>query len=263
MANTADSERYLSGGTMTPVVRVGATVHRATGPWSCTVHQLLRHLADAGFDGAPRYLGTDPQGREILSFIDGEVTAECTPVGLYESAALTGAARLLRQFHDATLGFPAAHAEGWQIQIGAPTTGPVICHNEIGPYNTVYRSGRPIAFIDWDFAAPGPREWDVAYALWRFVPLYDDETCAELGWPTAPRGPRIARFLDAYGLDDRRDLLSILRQRQEAIHATIAHRADQGDPVYVNLRREGRLDHIAGDMDYAARSRDEWMPYLQ
>jgi hypothetical protein len=155
MAKTADGEQYLSGGTMTPVVRVGATVRRATGPWSCRVHQLLRHLADAGFDGAPRYLGTDPQGREILSFIDGEVTAEGTPVGLYERAALTGAAQLLRRFHDATTGFAAAHAEGWQIQIGSPTTGPVICHNEIGPYNTVYRNGSPFAFIDWDFAALG------------------------------------------------------------------------------------------------------------
>lgn len=262
MATTAGGERYLSGGTMTPVVRFGSTVRRATGPWSSAVHQLLLHLTDAGFDGAPRYLGTDVQGREILSFIEGEVTAECTPVGLYENGALTGAAQLLRRFHDATIGFPETHAEGWQFQIGAPTTGPVICHNELGPYNTVYRNGRPVAFIDWDFAAPGPREWDIAYALWRFVPLYDDDTCAALGWPAAPRGPRIAGFLDAYRLDDRRDLLQVLRRRQEAIYATIACRADEGDPVYVSLRREGRLDHIAADMDYAARSHDEWARYL-
>jgi aminoglycoside phosphotransferase (APT) family kinase protein len=57
----------------------------------------------------------------------------------------------------------------------------------VGPHNTVYRGGRPVAFIDWDFAAPAPREWDIAYALWRFVPLYDDRQCAGLGWRSAGR----------------------------------------------------------------------------
>jgi hypothetical protein len=53
------------------------------------VHALLRHLAGAGFDGAPRFLGIDGQGREMLSYIDGEVTAGGTPAGLHDDAALT------------------------------------------------------------------------------------------------------------------------------------------------------------------------------
>jgi hypothetical protein len=189
-------EERLAGGTVTPVVRVGATVRRATGPWSARVHQLLRHLQAAGFEGAPRFLGVDEQGREALTFIAGEVTTYGPPAGMYTDGALVAAAKLLRRFHEATVDFAPGHLDGWRFQVGAPRAGPVICHNDAGPYNAVYRAGHPIAFIDWDFAAPAPREWDIAYALWRFVPLYDDHTCTRLGWPVAPRGPRIAQATD-------------------------------------------------------------------
>ncbi|TDV57691.1 phosphotransferase family enzyme [Actinophytocola oryzae] len=226
------------------------------------MHELLTHLAHVGFDGAPRFLGVDEHGREMLGFVEGEVTVDGPPRGVYTDAALTAAARLLRGLHDATTEFAAAHPLGWRFQVGAPTTGPVICHNDLGPYNTVYRSGRPAAFIDWDFAAPAPREWDVAYALWRFVPLYDDVTAARLGWPTAPRGPRIARFLDAYGLDDRADILAVLHRRQQVIRDTIQTWAEEGDPAFVGLRREGRLAEIDDDITYARRKHREWKAFL-
>jgi hypothetical protein len=250
-----DEEVRLAGGTVTPVVRVGDTVRRATGPWSTRVHELLVHLRD--FEGAPDFLGVDERGREVLTFIAGEVTTYGAPAGMYSDEALTAAAVLLRRFHDATVDFVTHRRDGWRFQIGAPREGPVICHNDVGPYNAVYRGGRPVAFIDWDFAAPGPRVWDVAYALWRFVPLYDDPTCARRGWPVVPRGPRIARFLDAYGLDDRAGILEVMRHRQDVVRATIA-----GDPVFAGLRREGRVAEIEGDIAYAERSHRKWQRFL-
>jgi hypothetical protein len=257
-------EEPLTGGSVTPVVRVGSTVRREVGPWSPRVHELLRHLHTAGFDGAPRFLGIDEQGREMLTFIPGEVTVSGPPTGMHTDGALTAAASLLRRFHDATVGFAAGHpSQGWRFQPGAPRTGPVICHNDVGPYNAVYRDGRPIAFIDWDFAAPAPREWDVAYALWRFVPLHDDETCARLGWPVTPRGPRIALFLKAYGLDDRSHLLATLRRRQEAVRSMVETWAAAGDPVFARLFAEGHPVGTANDIAYAERSRDEWEPYVR
>src|SRR5205814_3427448 len=67
-------EEPLSGGNLSAsVVRIGATVRRPTGPWTPAVHALLGHLADVGFDGAPRVLGFDDAGREILEYIEGEV----------------------------------------------------------------------------------------------------------------------------------------------------------------------------------------------
>ncbi|WP_290866248.1 phosphotransferase [Hamadaea sp.] len=52
-----------------------------------------------------------------------------------------------------------------------PEPAEVVCHSDAAPYNTVFRSGHPVALIDFDTAHPGPRVWDVAYAVYRFVPL--------------------------------------------------------------------------------------------
>jgi len=250
-----EDEEALAGGSLTAVVRVGDTVRRPTSFWSPNVHALLRHLADRGFAGAPRFLGIDAQGRESLTFLPGDVTVDGPPPGMHTRAALTGAATLLRAFHDATIGFTRAEPAGWQFQVGAPTTGPVICHNDVGPYNTIYRAGVPAAFIDWDFAAPAPREWDVAYALWRFVPLYDDALCARLGWPVVDRRPRIARFLEAYGLDCGDDIFDVVLRRMEVTRRTIQSWADAGNPDHLRLRREGRLAEISENIRYVEQSR--------
>jgi hypothetical protein len=67
-------ERPLSGGRVTAgVVRVGETVRRPRGENWRLVRALLTHLREGGFEGAPRYLGSDEQGREIFSFLPGEV----------------------------------------------------------------------------------------------------------------------------------------------------------------------------------------------
>ena len=166
-------EEVLSGGTLTAVVRVGDTVRRVTNVWSPNVHALLRHLQEKGFPGAPRFLGIDSQGRETLTFLHGDVTIDGPPCGMYTEASMSGAATLLRALHDATIDFVRGEPADWQFLVGAPRTGPVICHNDVGPYNTVYRAGRPVAFIDWDFAAPGPRDYttDITSALLTASPL--------------------------------------------------------------------------------------------
>src|SRR3979490_123534 len=66
------TEIPLGGGNMSSgVVRVGAPVRRPAGPWTPAVHALLTHLHEAGFRGAPRPLGIDDRGREILTFVPG------------------------------------------------------------------------------------------------------------------------------------------------------------------------------------------------
>ena len=71
---SAELEVPLSGARLTAdVMRVGDTVRRPTGPHSPFVHRLLRPLEAVGFEAAPRLLGVDERGREMLSFIDGWV----------------------------------------------------------------------------------------------------------------------------------------------------------------------------------------------
>ena len=65
---------------------MGDTVRRATGPWTPAVHALLRHLETAGFEAAPCVLGVDDDGREVLSFIEGEAVGDDDPTTFRRSA---------------------------------------------------------------------------------------------------------------------------------------------------------------------------------
>ena len=90
---------------------------------------MLRHLEAVGFTGAPRILGGDEAGREVLSFIEGDVhvAAPDSPDPRLSDAQLASAAKLIRRFHDATAGSVLAGPEE------------VICHGDLGPHNTVLR----------------------------------------------------------------------------------------------------------------------------
>ena len=58
------------------------------------VHGLLAHLERCGFKGAPRFLGVDSRGREIVSYIEG-ATLPHNGFRLSSEAAAAGA-RLVR-----------------------------------------------------------------------------------------------------------------------------------------------------------------------
>lgn len=94
----------LGGGNVNAgVVRVGDTVHRVMNPASPTVHGLLRHLEARGFGGCPRFLGVDEREREVLTFLPGEVGF--MPFLWESEEPLLAAARLLRAYHDAAVGY--------------------------------------------------------------------------------------------------------------------------------------------------------------
>lgn len=249
-------EVVLSGGHLTPVVRVGDTVRRAAGPWTPAVHALLGHLHDVGLEIGPRSLGMNTRCFEMLSFIEGEVpSGGASPPWLWTDATLAAVARLIRTFHDASAGFQPPAGATWQSAGAAPGGGPVICHNDLAPWNTVFRSKVPVAFIDWDLAAPGPRAWDVAFAIWHFVPLYGE------GDPFAPDrlGPRVRLFCDAYGLDDgsRHNIVDVILERQKVTYATFQREAGAGEPAYVRLWEAGAGEGILRQIDFLIRHRRE------
>jgi Phosphotransferase enzyme family len=176
-------EVVLSGGNMTPVVRVGDTVRRATGPWTATIHALLEHLRASGFDFVPEPLGIDEQGREIISLLPGQVATYPLAGYVLAERTLVRVAQLLRAYHDATTTFAAPPDAVWQWVAHEPAE--VICHNDFAPYNLMFEQGEPTGVIDFDVASPGPRVWDMAYTAYRFVPL------------TAPENPDVAHPGDA------------------------------------------------------------------
>ncbi len=52
--------------------------------------------------------------------------------------------------------------------------GEIIGHGDLGPWNTIWRDHEPVAFIDWDFAEPGPAVEDLAELAFFTVPMPDD-----------------------------------------------------------------------------------------
>jgi hypothetical protein len=197
------------------IVRRGERLPRPMGPWSPAVHEYLRHLEAAGFEGSPRVLGIE-DNREVLTFIDGDVAVDPQwqpghgnrlPPYARTDLALRGAADLLRKLHSAATGFQPA-ITSYRFHLHPPLAGEVISHGDLGPWSTVYRNGIPVGFIDWDSAQPVKPLADLADAAWTFLPLAPPDQLIEAGFDPLPDLPaRLGMFVDAYGLTDRKAIL--------------------------------------------------------
>ena len=218
-----DAEIELQAGPHRPVHRVGDTVRRRAEWWTPAVHHLLGHLGNIGFDAAPRPLGLDDEGREVLTYLDGESGRESWPL-LVPDEGLAAFARLLRRYHDAVAGYrPPADAE-WAYGAMPMAPDDIVCHGDFGPWNLVWRAGRPIGIVDWDLAYPGPPLDDVAYALEYSVPFRDDEHAKRWqGFSEPPPRPhRLQVFAEAYGIATEGLVDAVVeRQRKTAEHSQI------------------------------------------
>jgi hypothetical protein len=210
-ADSSSDEVALAGGDVTEgVVRVGDTVRRPRGPWSSAVASYLRYLEQVGFDGAPRFLGIDERGRDILDYIPGEVPGQ--PVREPWAATLPtliSVAGLLRRLHEASASFVPPEGACWfgdDIRVELPSDLPsepppdIVSHFDVTPQNVVFRAGGPAALIDFDLARPGSRLRDVVNtAMWwvPLVPLADRDPALATGDVPA----RLTAFADAYGLE--------------------------------------------------------------
>ncbi|TCC06042.1 aminoglycoside phosphotransferase family protein [Kribbella soli] len=262
-----EDERRLDGG-INEVSQIGETIRRPVRPWSASVHELLEHLETSGFAGAPRFLGIDQDGREILSKVSGETPWPPSPM-LFEPALLDSAAALLRRYHDAVEGWsPATGA--WQsppVPAGEPE---VICHNDTAPWNLIARDGAIVAFVDWDTAAPGPRMWDLASLAYTLVPLAAPENLEPMGWPSpTPVHERLARIRDAYGCtqDQWHTFLDTIPVRVQAAYDTMRIWAFEGRPGWqAQWEQPEPWRHGAGylrDLKYIENSLESWRATLE
>jgi hypothetical protein len=252
------TEIPLDGGNMNSgVVRVGDTVRRPAGPWTPAVHALLNHLNGAGFQGAPRPLGLDEHGREVLTFIPGAVAWPDHFHLLDPEDRLRQAARLIREFHDAVAEFTPPHDAQWQTLIPADGAE-IIAHHDLAPWNLVINDAR-WAFIDWDVAAPGTRLWDLAYAIHAFVPLSADPTLRR-----SDSDRRLRLIADTYGLTEaeRHEIVPMLARRTLAMHTFLAEQAAVGAQPWARLWQDGHGDAWSADSDYIARRQDRWRAAL-
>lgn len=243
-------------------------VHRATGPWTATEHAFLRHLEEAGFDGAPRVVGEDEAGREILTFVEGDVLAAGPawrpgtpgpwPAWARTEACLASTGRLLRRLHDAAVTFVPPERPVWRRSAPALGVDEVVCHGDIGPHNTVYRHGLPVAFIDWDTIRPDHPIVEFGTAVWKYVPLGDDAYFAASDFPSRPQLPRrVAIFARAYGIQDRDEVQWALHQAKLRSVDTIRYFPITPAQGAAALRRvagelewlDGAIHALVGELD--------------
>jgi hypothetical protein len=233
------------GGNLNDAVRVGDTVRRRAGPWTPTVHELLRFLEGEGFP-APRARGTDDRGREILEYIQGDAYSG-HPVPLPESVfsdeQLVASARLLRRYHDVVARFEAPRNARWRLV--NPEPHELICHNDWAPWNAIFRGGRFLLTTDWDLTGPGPRIWDVAHAAWCWIPFARAPGIPEIGEPFR----RLRVFCDAYGLEDRATLPTVLRERARYMAAFVRSEAERGDPGMQKLIASNAPERIREELE--------------
>ena len=268
----------FQGGVNT-VLRRGDTVHRPATAATPTIHRLLTHLRAAGFDGAPvpvpvvaepaagesaagesvagesateQSVAGEPVGdHEVLSYLPGDVHG-ALPDALRTPQLLASAAVLLRRLHDASESFPVGPTDRWQLPAREPVE--VICHGDVAPYNAVVRDGAVVGLIDFDTAHPGPRLWDVAYAVYRFAPLHAPTNPDAAGDPV--RQARLAAsFCLSYGLWPGAALLDTVTDRITALVEHITERAAAGDRAFAAHVAAGHLTLYREDLRYLAEQR--------
>jgi len=249
---TAGGEPLTGDGVTPGIVRIGATVRRPVRPFTRTVQAYLAHLHEAGLTAAPVPLGTDDQGREVLSFVPGDVPREPLPGETAGDDVLVALARLIRALHAASAGWTPPPDAVWG---GIPGTGAaalpavdgepeLVSHRDYCPGNVVFRDGLPAALIDFDLAKPTTRLYDIANALWWWAPLRHprDRAPAFTGLDIPHRA---AVFADAYGMtaQQRQDLVPLMARIARRYHRTARAAAD-ADPVFRRLWEQGAKDEL-------------------
>lgn len=233
----------LEGGAIAEVVRVGDTVRRSTGPWTPEAHAVLRHLEAVGCDLAPRVLGADDWGREILTYLPGE-TIHAHHLDLLElDDTLVRAGAFVAELHAALPRHP---------------DGTVSLHGDLAPWNVLVDGDRWFA-IDWDSTHRGEPAWEVAYCLFTFCSLWADRALAP-----ADAVHRMRAFAAGYGLDDvsLAAAMGLVPERCLEVARLLHQRADEGVPGFVRLVAEGHSAMWRANAAHAATHLPAWLDAL-
>ena len=243
----AEVEVPLSGGNVAAgVMRVGATVRKPVTSATPAMEAVLSHLERVGFPGAPRALGRDAQGRQVLEHIDGPIAHTMPPMS---PAQLAQVGRLVRDLHEALASFTPPASSRWEVAI-LPDREELVCHHDLAPWNLVLgtdRGAQRWVFIDWDGAGPGSRLWDLAYAAQSFTPL-------QAGGDPARDAPRLRALVEGYGADrsQRQRLPALIEAHTRGMHDLLVEGARTGRQPWARLHAEGHAQRWGPAADYIA-----------
>ena len=241
----------LTGGRVGKIHRVNETVLRPCNRWTKDVHRFLDFLQGLDADFVPKPLGVTAHNEEILSFMPGEVFNYPLPENLLTNSMVVSAAELLLKFHSYSEKYisRSIHEEQWMLPITLPIE--VMCHGDFAPYNVTVIDNKATGIIDFDTLHPGPSMWDIAYAIYRWVPF---------GNPASPDSHgtlqeqirKIKLFLDTYGVEAevRRSFVPVLiRRLTSLINYMRGEEINGNEDVQLNIE-EGHLQLYLDDIEY-------------
>jgi hypothetical protein len=211
----------------------------------------------AGFDYVPEPLGVDDAGREMVAFIEGVPAMRPWPPQLLQEQGVVALAVLTQQLHAAIASFQPSDPV-WRIGPRAVEPGEIVCHGDLGPWNTVWRGEQLVGLIDWDTAEPDSPLLDVASLALNLVPLRDDEYAAHAGFEgAAPRRRRLQVLFSTYGggikPEDVLRHVGMLHERE--LERTLRWGAEGREPWATFLRRGDELQ-IRDDMRWLVDHKD-------
>lgn len=214
---------FLEGGNMNKVILKNQLIYKDVNLASPTIDALLKHVRARGVDWVSESFGINNEEKHVLSYIEGEVPYN-EPEWLWNESILMDIACRLRQWHDATLDFFYESAQ-WILK---NTEKPeVICHNDFATYNCVFKEKVFVGLIDFDVCSPGSRIWDIAYTVYKFIPLrpIDNEDSGIKGIQFTQKEMlfRLQKFLKAYSQGEKAllynplEVIETLRRRLEIL----------------------------------------------
>lgn len=262
-------ELEFKKGNISEVYRDGNIVYRDLKPQSKTIFRLLLHLEKKGIPFTPRFLGLNNENQEVLTFVEGETIEDYPIRDDIQSKIITNqmAAKMLREYHDATLDFKNRPDDIWFLNYEGELYKEVICHNDFAPYNVTFKDNKPIGLIDFDTACPAPRIWDVAYAVYRFVPLsmevYDPNTKKYREYnrelDSSERKLLLNTFLEVYGIGDVLEVLRNVLIRLQALVILFDEECRKGNTAFTKMKEEGHQQLYINEIVFIKENMHDWL----
>lgn len=244
-------EVLLPAGDVTEgVVRIGNTVRRPHQPQSYAIAAYLDHLERQGFEGAPRYLGRDSSGRDVLTFIEGDVAGASIEDRFLGDTLLESVARLVHDLHEAADGYRPV--EEPFPEPANDDTIEVVGHLDVTPQNVVVRDGLAVGLVDFDLAGETTRFRDAYNAAMHWVPLRAPEDMT-VEFELASQLRRLRIFADASGwtIQQRRALPRFGAEASARSWERMRRRAESVGGGWARMWTEGVGDLI--------RRREQWL----
>lgn len=244
-------KQVLNGGREGKIVKETDKVVRPGNAWTPYVHDFLVFMHENGFTNIPKPYGINSEGKEIVSFVEGEVFNDSLPDMIMSDGILTNVAELLRRYHDIGEKYiqRLTGNEVWMLPGKEPQE--VMCHGDYAPYNLTFVDGAVHGIIDFDTLHPGPRLWDIAYAVYRWIPFVS---------PTNPdyrdgvdeQIRRMKLFADTYGLcgDARKQLPKMMMERIQSLVSYMQNEAENGNKDVLKNIEDGHMRMYLDDIQY-------------